>query len=165
LDDDPHWSLLDLPDLLQAGCVMDERYPLPTGPIAPRIHGARSTLLDWARMAHAASLIAESPEAAAALRGKRMAYREAADLIAAIEQRRRLPQRWIKRAKRARTKSPAVRTAGSEIAPDEAQGERIPADDSTAIKRLRPGADRMGAAGGNGGHADPDATSRAAVVT
>lgn len=68
-------------------------FPRPAGRVSARIHGAANALRQWAEEADTASKRAGgSPEHAAALRGKKVAYYEAADLLAAIEEGHRLPR-------------------------------------------------------------------------
>lgn len=70
-------------------------FPRPTGRIRARVHGASRALREWADSATKASKEPDThPEFAASLRGKAMAYREAADLFDAIEDGRRLARRW-----------------------------------------------------------------------
>lgn len=76
---------------------MDARYPIPTGRLAARLHGARMTLIEWSASAVAEAGLAQiegRTEFAASLRGKARGYSEAADVILALERQRRLPRRW-----------------------------------------------------------------------
>lgn len=68
------------------------RFPIPMGRISARIHGARNQLNALAAAATRAAGHTTSPEAAAALRGKRAAYLEAERIVAAIENGWRLPR-------------------------------------------------------------------------
>lgn len=75
------------------------RFPVPTGGVSARIHGARKQLAELRRSAYEASLQAEARgevEFAASLRGKAQAYLEAATIVAALERGYRLP-RWFRR--------------------------------------------------------------------
>jgi hypothetical protein len=76
------------------------RYPLPTGRIAARLHGARMELIERAATATARAAWAQANgevEFAASLRGKARGYSESADVILALEVQRRIPKRWLLR--------------------------------------------------------------------
>jgi len=61
------------------------RFPPLTGDASRRIHGVRLALLDRAATATYAALSAPTVYEAAALRGKRKAYLEAAEMIESVE--------------------------------------------------------------------------------
>ena len=64
-----------------------------------RLHGLQSALRDRASSAYVAALLAEDSHAQAALRGKKNAYIEAAEMVAALEKGWRIPwnRRWRNR--------------------------------------------------------------------
>lgn len=68
------------------------RFPIPMGLLSARVHGARNQLRGLATSAGRAARATASPEAAAALRGKRAAYLEAERIVAAVERGWRLPR-------------------------------------------------------------------------
>lgn len=88
---------------------MPDRYPVPTGKHAARLHGARMTLIEWAATAIAKAALAQSEgevEFAASLRGKARGYTEAAEVLRALERQGRIPRRW-----RGWRKNPSSRTS------------------------------------------------------
>ena len=73
------------------------KFETPVGQLGRRIHGARQELLEGAQSARAEAVGYENdmfgPFFAASLRGKAKGYDEAADLLAALDQGRRIPKR------------------------------------------------------------------------
>lgn len=73
---------------------MRRQYVKPTGQLAARLHGAIAEMRERAQSAGDFSTSWHiMPEQAAALRGKATAYREAADLLEAIDKGYRIPKR------------------------------------------------------------------------
>lgn len=73
---------------------MTGRFARPTGSLSARIHGGRAALTNWSEAAKAAAEEVDIDErAAAALRGKSAAYREAARVLDAIENGTTIPKR------------------------------------------------------------------------
>lgn len=75
---------------------MSTSYPIPLGALSRRTHGAEAELRERAASAYKAAIEAEAAgqvHFGASLRGKAQAYREAADVVRALDRGRRIPKR------------------------------------------------------------------------